>query len=394
MHEEAKISANKIGKTQWWPMLGHIIEMHEGAIHAPTLDLPYRWEEAAPGGTSGIFFGGWDTVHIALDTLHIDLQRGLHQIVNLLTLQQANGLIPGVIRLVNNKFNVGYKATFPPLWPFVIDRYIKLSNNSACLSSCFSSLEKQITWFENNRQSCNEGFYYLDFMDNIPESGIEGSVRFELGDLSIEAYACVDASSHMFALYEYAVSWGKMLNKDVKLWQQKADNLKQFIQKNLFDKETGFFHDQWSVGNPRLRRLTFEGIWPLVCGAASSEQAQRVINENLLEASRFFTPHPITTTAIHEPFYDSCKWHGPVHNSITYWAAKGCLNYHRVDAAKILLERALDCTAHQFEKTATLWEFYHPEAGDPRVISHKPSNNYLGHNPLLAMTHLWQFCNE
>lgn len=392
MHDEIKISSNKVGKAQWWPLIAYMIDMHEGAIHAPVMDVPYRWEESAPGGSLGIFFGSWDTVHIALDCLHLDFQHAIHQIVNLLTLQQQNGLIPAHVRFTNGKFSVGKKVTFPPLWPFVIERYLTSNNNLELISNCLSTLEKQIVWFENHRKTSSEGFYYLDYMDNLPESGVEGSIRFELGDDIIENYACVDASSHVYALYEFAISWGKLLNKDVSIFEDKAKELKAFIQENLFDSETGFFHDQWSVKNPKLRKLTFEGIWPLVCGAATSEQAHRVINENLLEANRFFTPHPIPTAAIHEPFFGTCKWHGPVRNSMTYWAARGCIKHNRIDAAKNLLEKALDCTAHQFEKTATLWEFYHPDAGNPLALQQRPSNNHLGHNPILAMVHLWQSC--
>jgi hypothetical protein len=329
-----------------------------------------------------------------MDSIYIDLQHAFHQIVNLLTLQQPNGLIPGHIRFINERFQVGSKSTFPPLWPFVIEAYLSLSKNVDCLPLCYSALEKQIDWFEKNRQVNNEGFYYLDFLDNLPESGIENSIRFNLGDLAVEHYSCVDASAHVYSLYQYAISWGSMLGKSVNLWQSKAEALREFIQQKLFDKDTGFFHDQWAVGVPKLRRLTFEGIWPLVCGAASFEQARRVINENLLESSRFFTPHPITTAAIHEPFFDTNKWHGPVHNSMTFWAAKGCFKYNRKDAAKILLEQALDCTTHQFEKTGTLWEYYHPDAKDPQTLTYKPSEHYLGHNPLLAMAHLWQECNR
>jgi hypothetical protein len=82
---------------------------------------------------------------------------------------------------------------------------------------------------------------------------------------------------------------------------------------------------------------------------------------------------------------------------MTYWAARGCLRYQRPDAARQLLERALDASAVQFERTGTVWEFYHPHGGDPEMLERKPHTpynrpcvDYLGHNPLIAMAQIYQ----
>jgi hypothetical protein len=50
----------------------------------------------------------------------------------------------------------------------------------------------------------------------------------------------------------------------------------------------------------------------------------------------------------------------------------------------------------QFERTGTVWEFYHPMLGDQSVLKRKesgrnvPCRDYLGHNPLFAMADLWR----
>jgi putative isomerase len=85
---------------------------------------------------------------------------------------------------------------------------------------------------------------------------------------------------------------------------------------------------------------------------------------------------------------------------MTYWAARGCVRNERKDAARKLLEAALDATAVQFERTGTIWEFYHPQLGDPKSLVRKstgrpiPSQDYLGHNPLFAMVDLWRKCGD
>lgn len=144
------------------------------------------------------------------------------------------------------------------------------------------------------------------------------------------------------------------------------------------------------------RRYHFTGFF-MVVGAATPEQARRVIDENLLSPERFFAHHPITTVSLTDPLFELRMWRGPAWNSMTYWAARGCLAYGRKDAARRLLEAALDDSAAKFESTGTIWEFYHPHGGDQQEVQRKPHTpyntpctDYLGHNPLIAMARMWE----
>ena len=133
----------------------------------------------------------------------------------------------------------------------------------------------------------------------------------------------------------------------------------------------------------------------MIVGAATDEQAHGVI-ENLMNPKLFLSQHPLTTVAMNEPGFELRMWRGPAWNSMTYWAAIGCLRYQRSDAAATLLQMALEQSAKQFDETGTIWEFYHPRGGDPKKVARKPGSqqnfpcpDYLGHNPLIAMSMLW-----
>ena len=111
----------------------------------------------------------------------------------------------------------------------------------------------------------------------------------------------------------------------------------------------------------------------------------------------FFTAHPISTVGTSDPKFELRMWRGPTWNSMTYWAALACMRYNRPDAALKLLEPALDDTAAQYDRTGTIWEYYHPHAGRPEDVARKPQTrrnlpwtDYLGQNPMLAMARLWQ----
>jgi neutral trehalase len=226
------------------------------------------------------------------------------------------------------------------------------------------------------------------------ESGMDEGIRYH--ERPGAPAACIDACSHVFMLYDHAARWSKQLGQPAGEWETKAKALQTFIQEKLWDPQTGFFYDKWIVGHPERRHLAFEGMWPVVVGAATPAQAKRVIEEHLLNPKEFFAPHPISAVGLSDSKFELRMWRGPTWNCMTYWAARGCLRYGRNDAARKLLEAALDATAKQFERTGTVWEFYHPQGGDPESLKRKPTGrnvpcrDYLGHNPLFAMADLWR----
>ena len=72
------------------------------------------------------------------------------------------------------------------------------------------------------------------------------------------------------------------------------------------------------------------------------------------------------------------------------------MRYGRKDAAKKILEKALDAISFQFEKTGTVWEFYNPFIGEQNAVARKPytpynvpCRDYLGHMPAVAMAEIW-----
>ncbi len=398
MLDALQLEARHLGKPQWRPLLDYVARLHTRSVHPPRPPLPFAWEEIGPGYCAGLAFGHWDIVHAALDTLPATPEHARAQILNTLAAQQADGLVPGVIYFPPGRapwmsLDVGH----PPVWPIAVDAYSDLTGDNSLRAQCWEPLGRQIGWFEAKRRAEGGGFFYADILTRQWESGVDEGIRFDDAPPGARA-ACMDASSHVFTLYETAARWAALLGHDPAPHAAKADALRRFIQDTLFDARAGFFHDSWDAGQEgQSPPLAFEGMWPLVVGAATPQQAARVINENLLEPSRFFTPHPIATVGVSDPRFELRMWRGPAWNSMTFWAARGCLRFGRPDAACLLLERALDDTAAQFTRTGTIWEFYHPMGGDPRTLARKPqsaanapSPDYLGHNPLLAMARLWE----
>ena len=374
-----------IGKHEWRPMLEYVTALHRRSVHPAGHHWPHPWEEIGPGYCYGPAFGHWDIVHQAMDQLTLNPEHAANQLRNLLAAQADDGFLPGAVYFKDGKPWWGKTWTHPPVWPAAVD----MLGDSGLQAELAPKLLAQLGWFERNRRADDgTGFFYSDVTERKWESGVDEGIRYD--DAPRERRACVDASSHLFACYEAAARW----TGDTQ-FQEKALQLQSFIQTQLFDTETGWFHDDWP-GRP----LAFEGMWPLVVGAATDAQGWRVLTA-LCDSARFFAPHPIRTVALQEPTRENRMWRGPAWNSMTLWAASGCLRLGHPEAARSLLEAALDNSARWFANTGTIWEFYDSEGGDPRSVARKPqtpfnqpSHDYLGHNPLLAMAQLWDECQE
>ncbi len=377
-------------------MLTYLARLHKTNTHPAAWPFEYEWEGLGPGYVYGEAFGHWDIVHITLDVLHSYPEHALHQLLNDVRNQEPTGMLPGSIYMPGgmsgrdtiywNKKTEGH----PPVWPIAAQDYIKYTGNKDVLKKLYGPLIRQIAWFENNRKAQGEGFFYNDILLKRWESGVDEGVRFD--EVKKGPLACIDATSHVYNLYKIAGEWSRQLGFDFHWYDKRRDDLKTFINDSLYVKENGMFYDIWAVKDPSLRHLALESMWPLVTGAATKEQADRYIDNYLLDTAAFFTAHPMATVGRKDPKFEQRMWRGPAWNSMTYWAARACLNYKRGDAAKLILEKALDASARQFKRTGTIWEFYHSLGGNPEDVKRKPhtkfntpSKDYLGHNPLIAM---------
>jgi glycogen debranching enzyme len=381
----------------WRPMLLYLAELHGQSVHPPLDYFRFPFEDIGPGYQGGKVFGHIDLTHERLDTVRALPEHACNQLRNELAGQQADGFIPGVVTF-DKSGKAAWKPNkgFPPFWVVSADACMEARPDKTFLGECLEAARKQIGWFEAQRAAPEGGFYYLDILQKTWESGMDEGIRYD--ERPAGPAACVDATPHVFMLYERAARWSKILGQPASLWENEAAKLRQFISKELWDEDTGFFYDRWVVHQPEHRHLAFEGMWPVVAGAASPAQAQRVIDAHLLNPREFFTAHPIATVARSDAKFERRMWRGPAWNCMTYWAARGCAQYGRKDAARALLGKALDATATEFQRSGTLWEFYDAESGDQNTLArkakgrHTPCTDYIGHNPLFAMVDLWRHC--
>ncbi|MCC5848337.1 MAG: glycoside hydrolase [Verrucomicrobia bacterium] len=388
-------------RRNWLPCLCGHRELHQRSTLPATPPFRSPWITLGTGYHNHPAFGHWDLIHATLDVLEEHPDHARNQLDHLFGLQQPAGFIPSLVYM--NRTPPGWHphGASPPVWVVAVQDLWQQTRDGSLLDTAYRVLCRQISWYDLNRSLPAVSAYFdIGMMENtFWDSGVDFGIRYDTA--SEEPTPAVDSTAWGHMLFTHARDWAATLGLPLEQdhWRQRAERFADFLRESCFDAETGFFHDPRWVGHPELRGLAIEGIWPLVTGAASPEQASRVIDENLMNHDRFFTPHPLASVGRADPKFSLTMWRGPTWNSMAYWAARGCLRYGRLDAAARILEAALDATARVFDQTGRIWEFYHPLGGSPLELQRKPWTawnqphaDYLGHNPLAAMARLWGNC--
>ena len=378
----------------WRGVLRHLAMMHEGAMYEnPASPAPYPLETLGAGYYFNPAFGHWDLTYTLLDSCPVMPEHTLRQLENMISFQQEDGFMPGAVFFRGEPPVPTWYSTFPPVWPLAADEYTRCAKDDRAVQLCYQPLLKQIKWFEENRRAKGCGFFFKDMIEPQNwESGVDESVRCEMVQ-ERGKFPDIDATALVRLLYDAAARWSKMLGRDDSLFIRKRDELDQVIRNRFFCDETGFFHDAYLLDRGiKYRALT--GIWALTCGAATEEQANRVIDGSLLNPDCFFTEHPLPFIAVNEPYFELKMWRGGAWNSFTWMAVLGCLRYGRRDAALKIAERVLHWANVQYLRTGAVWEFYHPFGKSPLEMRRKhapwllPCREYLGHNPLFCFARL------
>jgi glycogen debranching enzyme len=401
MFENSKKRLSNSCNEKWLELLTATLDLCERSIRQPNEaiehNFPYPWLEIGPGYAYGPAFGHWDIVHATFNLLKDDPEEVIKQLENNFSLLCDDGRLIGAIFFRGNLKHCSDIVTHPPLWVFLADELYNLHGNKDFLRKCFVVIEKQIGWFERERKTEKGGFYYHDvFAQRKWECGVDESIRFK--DIKPCVKACIDASSHVYALYDCAYRWSIVLSAEQKEYKEKRDKLGEFIRTELYNKDTGWFYDEFSTESERKTIEAIDGAWPLVAGVCNQEMAKRIVN-NLMSKKLFFAEHPLSMVAPSSPRFKLQMWQGCSWNSFSFWFAYGMFKNGFYAECKELTEKILDATDKIYKSTGKIWEFYHPFGGSPLELARKPQNaqntpcfDYVGHSPLVAIFNLYQEC--
>lgn len=142
-------------------------------------------------------------------------------------------------------------------------------------------------------------------------------------------------------------------------------------------------------GGPRsypclIQRIgSWTGFMTLWAGIATDEQAQRMVQENLLDERTFWAPYGVRTLSKLEAMYsmeathNPSNWNGPIWGVSNYMVFRGLADYGMIREARELAERTVRLYGRDLEENGSLHEYYNPDTGEGIINPGFQNWNYL-----------------
>jgi putative isomerase len=163
----------------------------------------------------------------------------------------------------------------------------------------------------------------------------------------------------MDALAEMAGILGLTTDAAPSMWRAHASALVQNMRAHFWDDEAGVF---WATRNHKpIRVLTPFNLYPLLTGRLGTRETDSLA-AHLLSSDEFMTRYPIPTVARTDRKYNPNRmWRGPTWVNINYLFIEGLVRCGYSAQARVLRDKTLELLMRHND----LYEYYHPETGDP-----------------------------
>lgn len=324
-------------------------------VHSPQGNIPCRW--TTPNREPHRHMWLWDSVFHALAMVHYNPEMAKDALRAVLSQARPDGFIPHMMSP-----NGHSDVTQPQVLAWGVWNVYKKTGDRAFLAEYTDVLEKYLTWDMEHRDNNKNGLLEWLTEPDQPncrcgESGLDNSPRFDFDDemdaIDFSAFAVHDA--HYLSLIFAELGDPARAEK----WQRVADDIKDKINAELWDEETGAYYDKLLTTGELTRVLTPLSFFPLFVGIPSAEQAKKMV-KLLTDKTKLWTPAPLASISQDHPAFSTDMWRGGVWLNLNYFIIKGLKDYGYDEIAEELREKTLAMIKKWYKKTGTIFEFYDP----------------------------------
>lgn len=315
----------------------------------------------------------------------IEYQKGC--VLNFLDHTNEKGMMPILIQSDNKikkDFCENYAGNIHK--PCIAQHALSISkkiNDTKWLNGSFSKIEKFLEFYELNQFDKESGLYF--WIDDTAIGFDNDPTVFYRPNKSTGA---IYLNSMMYKELLAASELEKRLGTADKAaeYDKKAVELKNSIQNECFDMETGFFYSvdlslrkvdpaiYLHSGHPRfwhslpIKITTWAGLMPLWAGIASDSQAKKAV-KHYLEEDGLNSKFGVRSISKKEKMYGifdtgnpSC-WLGPVWIVANYMSYEGFKKYGFKKEAKELAIKTITLLGRDLEKNKEFHEYYDGDSG-------------------------------
>jgi len=236
----------------------------------------------------------------------------------------------------------------PPLFAWVELEYVRQTGDLSRLPRVMPVLEAYAGWIDLNARTEN-GLYYTSQLG----SGMDNAPREDAYDawIGISAQQALARDSMVELYARMGRPEGEAFNRAE--WERICADIRAFT----WFEDPGFFFDLDYDGEP-LEAKTLAGVWPLLAGCASPDQAADVA-AHLADPAEFWRVHVFPSLSADHPSYESDGhyWLGGV------WAPT---NYSTIAALDRTAQRELarDAAANHLQALYRVYDDFVPDPND------------------------------
>ncbi|MCV9967025.1 trehalase family glycosidase [Pararhizobium sp. BT-229] len=258
--------------------------------------------------------------------------------------------------------------------------YLRTGERSM-LAANYDALARNQRWWWENRDpdafgllSCGtsdvgEGLYKGTAFGARNETGMDNSATHDEAiydpvtrtlstfDLGLNCAAALDAEM----LANMATVLGK--HADAQEFTRVADRCRTLISETLWDESRGLFANRQRNGG-FVRSLSPTSFYPLLCGAATPEQAARLL-EHLSDETTFGGNFVLPNAARNDPaFADNVYWRGRIWPNVNYMVWLGLRRYGFTAQASKLASQSYDLFMTSWSRDRIASENYNAMTGE------------------------------
>lgn len=253
-------------------------------------------------------------------------------------------------------------GTGPNVLPWAEWEYFLHTGDRARLARVFPPLAAYTRWFRLNRTWPNGAYWGTGWstgMDNQPRIPHGLHEWYEHGH---QTWVDTNMQAVLTAriLVRIAAEIGR--ETDAAEFAAEAEQLTTWINENLWDEQTGFYHDLRRDGARIQKVKTIGAYWALLANVVPTERMPRLL-AHLSDPASFNRAHRVPSLSADTPGYDpdGGYWKGAIWPPTNYMLLRGLHGVGEPELAHAIGRNHLDNVVAAHTATATLWENYAPD---------------------------------
>jgi len=333
--------------------LAKMLSIMKTQVYSPEGRIRHRWTTPDRWPHRNMWLQ--DSVFHAVGWRHVDPGLARDMLTAVVDMQAEDGFIAHMMTPDGIS-----EITQPPVLALGVKLVNDLSPDLQWLEKLYPALCAYIDWDMAHRDSDGAGLMEwmieTDPLCRSGESGADNSPRFD----SAARLDAVDFNSYLALECEILASFAAQLALDgqVDKWRKLHRRLCALIGERLWSAEHGFFVDYNVEKQEPSPVLASSGFYPLLCGAASGEQAEQLAR-HLGDPDMFGSAFPVPSIAVSDTDHyagDMCR--GPTWINVNWLIARGFDRYGMHDAASMLRHRTMSEIEKHCEQSGVAFEFY------------------------------------